>query len=519
MNKMKYRHMMHRLIHKGSAPLLVGVLVILAFAGHGQCEAPNTPMTLTEKQVSLGKAPQNSKMYGITVNTPEATHLAYATRVNGKMAVHVNGVKGPDFGSIAKGTPIFGPINGRVAYIVYENHKAFTVVDGEKGPAFDGISHFAFSPDGTSWTCRVQNGKKQAVVTNGNQGEAFDFILGQPLFSPDSKRIAVFVTDGDKRFAVVGKKKFGPYDEVKALAFSPDSRHVAFAARKGSAWHLVTDGQKGADDNIPKGYENISAITWSPDSAHLAYVAQANKRLLIVEDHREHNAYQSVSAPLFSPDSRHLAYPAQKGKKWVVVADGHEGPDFDQLGPSVYSADSSRLAYVGINHDRPVVVINGKKGRKYDSVGMPVFSPDGQHLAYRARKKKNWFIVYDGKPGKAYVDAKRPKFGPDSSKMAYMATRQDNKMVMVVNGTEHPPFDAIGRPYFSPSGKNLAYTVLVGDQWGISANRVVTKHKFTGFLKGIPLVFDSDTRLHGLAIKDKTETEFFRIEVGIEKKG
>lgn len=102
--------------------------------------------------------------------------------------------------------------------------------------------------------------------------------------------------------------------------------------------------------------------------------------------------------------------------------------------------------------------------------------------------------------------------------MAYMAYLED-KMVMVVSGDEKTPFDAIGRPHFSPDSHTLAYTVLVDDNWGLCVNGVVTENRFTGFMATIPLVYDSDTSLHGLALKEKPETEFFRFEVGIDTKG
>lgn len=109
MKKMKYRHMKHRpmmyRIKKSClSTLLLSVPLLLFFSQAGVCSNTGPTINLKEKAVSLGKAPQNSKMYGITVSAPDSKHMAYVTRVDNKMAVHIDGKKGPDFAAIAKGT-------------------------------------------------------------------------------------------------------------------------------------------------------------------------------------------------------------------------------------------------------------------------------------------------------------------------------------------------------------------------------------------------------------------------------
>ncbi|HOK09764.1 MAG TPA: hypothetical protein PLJ10_08900, partial [Candidatus Hydrogenedens sp.] len=72
-----------------------------------------------------------------------------------------------------------------------------------------------------------------------------------------------------------------------SLIFSPDSRRVAYSAKRGDKWVVVVDGVEG------KEYDGIGA-----------------------------------GSLIFSPDSRRVAYSAKRGGKWVVVVDGVEGKEY-----------------------------------------------------------------------------------------------------------------------------------------------------------------------------------------------
>jgi hypothetical protein len=111
-----------------------------------------------------------------------------------------------------------------------------------------------------------------------------------------------------------------------------------------------------------------------------------------------------------------------------------------------------------------------------------VFSPDSKRVAYGARLGEKMFVVVDGVEGKEYYGIGKEYYGivkdtlvfsPDSNRIAYGATR-GGKSLVVVDGVEGKEYDDI--------------------------------------VKGSRLVFDSPTKLHTLAIRDK---ELFLVEIEI----
>jgi hypothetical protein len=75
--------------------------------------------------------------------------------------------------------------------------------------------------------------------------------------------------DGKWRMAIDGKEGKA-YDGVSIPAFSPDSKHLAYAALSGGAWFIVVDGEEASNrfEGIVKG----STLVFI-DATHLHTVA------------------------------------------------------------------------------------------------------------------------------------------------------------------------------------------------------------------------------------------------------
>jgi hypothetical protein len=108
----------------------------------------------------------------------------------------------------------------------------------------------------------------------------------------------------------------------------------------------------------------VESLTVSPDSKHLAYVARRGEKLFVVVDGKEGKEYDGIGAGtlIFSPDSKHLAYVAIRGEKRFVVVDGKEGKEYDFfLCGSKFVFDSPKsfhtLAFRGIEIFRVEVEI------------------------------------------------------------------------------------------------------------------------------------------------------------------
>ena len=102
----------------------------------------------------------------------------------------------------------------------------------------------------------------------------------------------------------------------KKAPFSPDGKHLAYAAQQGDKWFAVTDGTPGPT------YDGI--------------------------------AYGTL---LFSPDSRRLVYAAHQGDKWFMVVDGITSPAYDGFisgGHPVF--DNSSSLHVLVRKDRTIYI-------------------------------------------------------------------------------------------------------------------------------------------------------------------
>ena len=157
----------------------------------------------------------------------------------------------------------------------------------------------------------------------------------------------------------------------------------------------------------------VSGLAFSPDSRRLAYAASEGGKGFLVVDGVEDKRYESAARPIFSPDSRRLAYEAGRGGKSLAVIGGVEGPEYNSVEfGRLFSPDGRRTAYKAGLYDentgswKHAAVIDGALGKPYTSiVEAPVFSPDSRHVAFLAqRDDKRYVIVVDGGESQAYDD-------------------------------------------------------------------------------------------------------------------
>ena len=98
---------------------------------------------------------------------------------------------------------------------------------------------------------------------DGVEGKEYDGIMeGNPVFSPDSKRVAYAANRGGKWLVVVDGMAGKEYDGILAgtPVFSPDGKRVAYAAERGSNWLVVLDGAEG------KKYDDLRNSSLAFDS-------------------------------------------------------------------------------------------------------------------------------------------------------------------------------------------------------------------------------------------------------------
>ncbi len=75
----------------------------------------------------------------------------------------------------------------------------------------------------------------------------------------------------------------------------------------------------------------MESLAVSPDSKRMAYAARRGDKLLVIVDGAEGKPYDGIGegSLTFSPDSKRVAYMAKREGKWVVIVDGVEGKTYN----------------------------------------------------------------------------------------------------------------------------------------------------------------------------------------------
>jgi hypothetical protein len=114
-------------------------------------------------------------------------------------------------------------------------------------------------------------------------------------------------------------------------------------------------------------YDGIGkdTVVFSPDSKRVAYAARRGSMWVVVVDGVEGKAYYGIATPVFSPDSRRVAYEARRGDKQLVVVDGAEGKEYQGF------LKGSRLVF---DRPRQLHTLAGR-GREFFRVEMEIVTP------------------------------------------------------------------------------------------------------------------------------------------------
>jgi len=187
---------------------------------------------------------------------------------------------------------------------------------------------------------------------------------------------------------------------VQTLRISPDGRQIAGVVATGEDRVAIFINGKQSPE-----YDAIvlDSIHFSPDSRRIAYGARRDGHGIVVVDGVEYPAGETCASgfPIFSPNSAHFLYVAvQPGKaKMCVVMDGRPGAPYDSImkGSPFFSPDGKRFAYVARDGDGGRIVLDEFAGAKYQNVDAPTFSADGNHLAYVAMTGTSSLLVLDGR--------------------------------------------------------------------------------------------------------------------------
>ncbi|MBV8760399.1 MAG: PD40 domain-containing protein [Deltaproteobacteria bacterium] len=304
---------------------------------------------------------------------------------------------------------------------------------------------------------RVVEHHGQFVELDGVRGPTFDAIaLGAFAISPDSAHIA-YAARRSHHWSVVVDGIDGPaYDGIGEIIYSDDGAHLAFSAERGGAWRVVVDGREGPE------VTSILAHTMQLTAGHVVYAATRGDGVHVVVDGVLGTAWSGVGRLTVSGD--HVAYVARVGDIALVVADGRAGRGYDAITELAVAA--GHVAYVAQRGNRWVAVVDDVESPAFELVRGLAFSADGAHVAFAARRAHDdTSVIVDGVPGASYRGV-RPAtiaFPQGSARPTYVARRGD-RFFVVHDNVEGPPFDDIRSPVLGAEGR-WGYVGRYGDAW------------------------------------------------------
>ena len=381
--------------------------------------------------------------------SPDGKHYNYMVVRDEKWRLVHDGKEGA--GYEMHQPPRFSADGQHLAYAARLGEDRWTLVyDGKEGPVYDAMGVMQFSPDGKHLVYVARRGVKDFVVLDGKEllfndkAKPFEphekalggnWWLGQPVFSPDSHRLAYLCSRDRSQFVTCNGEEGPRYEWVGGPMFSPDSKRMAYLAKRGGRMLVVCDGKEGQTNRTKV------RPAFSPDSKRFAYEAARDGRECIVCDGKEEAAqYDAVAGVVFSPDSQHLAYTARRGGQAFVVLDGKEIEAHRGATYLVFSPDSKRLAYVAQEEGMYFVVCDGKKSLGYESVMPPFFTPDSEHILSRGWREKQRFVIVDGVEGPTHASVMLPdlwerteewfQYLKDGGKLRYIVIDDDGAWVV-----------------------------------------------------------------------------------------
>ncbi len=314
--------------------------------------------------------------------SPDSQHLSFVCRKSGRLRVVMDGKEGQVYKEIANGCQVFSPNSEHFAYIVRDNSKWIVVRDGKEGKEYDhiGKTGMFFSPDSQHLVYAVLQHQEACMVMDGKELLKNDG-MGPISFSSDSKHLGYVVPAGERWWVVLDEKQREFHSvQTNGVIFSPDGQRLAFcAAPLNDKFRVYVDDKESTNWD----FIGLGLLKFSPDSRRIAFAGRKGSEWFAEIDGVESKAYDGIMSEslVFSSNSQHVAFAALRGKKWLVVQDGREGKEYDGIVAQslAFSPDSQHLAYFA-GRDGKITFVFDSKETELSAVGSQkiAFSSDGQ---------------------------------------------------------------------------------------------------------------------------------------------
>ncbi len=285
---------------------------ILVLNGKPEIKAQSlTPTWISDdgKQIAMIITPQQGAQSFLSVNgkvvpgtqgirvekvyfSPDGNHYAALcdTKTNARFMI-IDGKKGDEYPTIAP--QVANDSGTHWSYVTWtQNNASFAAVN----PPVPG-----FTADSSKFVYVANSNGRQFLVVNDDESNAFgDSLL--PVLSPVGNRIGAAGVTPDHIQHIIMDGKDTAYDNfsggqrISQLTFSPQGTHYAYLRQ-----YTVY-----LDNVAQPGLINLNYV-FSPDDKHLAYAANINDQSCVVVDGKViNNKAGMVGHIFFSPDSQHI---------------------------------------------------------------------------------------------------------------------------------------------------------------------------------------------------------------------
>ena len=322
-----------------------------------------------------GKSGGDFKWVGAPVFSADGAHVAHRGEEEGRSWIVLDGAKQKEHKGASD--PVFLP-GGGVTYVAAEEADMLRVWhlvrNGTMGPRHEGNAFsIRISPDGKRVVVGQSIVEQKTRPTAGGEylwsADLFQMVdcnpdesvsrgydvMDAPVLSADGRRLAYRAADATwvirervaektelKEFIVLdGEEKWKGWDGLGTPEFSPDGRHVACPAQKGSKWFLLVDGERRWE-----GYDRLFGLTFSPDGARIAGIAAAGNEIFVVIDGKRGPAFAAVHSLVLGDKT--VAYQVRTpvyGEPAIVIGEQVQPLKAAEVWGPAFVGDEVRFAY------------------------------------------------------------------------------------------------------------------------------------------------------------------------------
>lgn len=221
------------------------------------------------------------------------------------------------------------------------------------------------------------------------------------------------------------------------LVFSPDGKRWAARIDNGQRQYLLVDGKPGRE------YDRIQNVTWSGDSTRLFYSGHVRNNAFGVihtpegETESEEGVEEIETVVSGGSDFPSFAYVVRNQERQWVIFDNHKGPEGEYIEQLTIDPRLNRYAY--LHHSREQgqrVFVDGKAlsvpPADYQQ-NLLLFSPDGKGLAYVGKTDLQLGLVLNEQFFRLQENESHPKlkgFLPNSQSIVWTVfARSDNEEI------------------------------------------------------------------------------------------